>query len=216
MKSLLIRGAMLPCAPKTLAHAPRVALGRLALLRRCLSATATSPPVHVDYDSFLSRTATRRRESAIRALMPLMNEPGMISLHGGMPNASTFPFQSCAFALRDGTNLRLSPEEVRVSVYVCMCVNVSTPPRCVLRPCFSISICDLTHIHACCAFMWSCGHASSLAACSTLRLQGCLLWCSGCGTYNCLSTHHPPLLLTLTSSSQRAPRMRLPRRLMCS
>jgi len=31
-------------------------------------------------------------QSAIRALMPLMSQPGMISLGGGLPNDKMFPF----------------------------------------------------------------------------------------------------------------------------
>jgi kynurenine/2-aminoadipate aminotransferase len=33
--------------------------------------------------------------------------PGMISLGGGLPNPSTFPFQSLAITLADGTTLSL-------------------------------------------------------------------------------------------------------------
>jgi hypothetical protein len=58
----------------------------------------------IDYDSFLSRSARARVPSPIRcdscppiacspSLTPLMAIPGMISLGGGLPNPSTFPFQ---------------------------------------------------------------------------------------------------------------------------
>jgi hypothetical protein len=46
-----------------------------------------------DYASYLSTAAAARKPSAIRALMPLLQVPGMISLGGGMPNPETFPFK---------------------------------------------------------------------------------------------------------------------------
>jgi kynurenine/2-aminoadipate aminotransferase len=47
-----------------------------------------------DYSRFISKVSAARQPSAIRALMPLLKVPGMISLGGGLPNPSTFPFQS--------------------------------------------------------------------------------------------------------------------------
>eukprot|EP01135_Chromosphaera_perkinsii_P010381 Nk52_evm53s2118 gene=Nk52_evmTU53s2118 len=41
-----------------------------------------------------------RKPSPIRALQPLVGLPGMISLGGGMPNPSTFPFDSFSFTLK--------------------------------------------------------------------------------------------------------------------
>ena len=46
--------------------------------------------------------------SAIRALQPLVAMPGMISLGGGMPNPSTFPFAKLTAELTDGTSVELS------------------------------------------------------------------------------------------------------------
>jgi len=51
------------------------------------------------YDAFLSQRSRARKPSAIRALQPLLAEPGMISLGGGMPNPSTFPFDSIRVTL---------------------------------------------------------------------------------------------------------------------
>ena len=52
-----------------------------------------------NYDAFLSTRSKARRPSAIRALQPLLSEPGMISLGGGMPNPTTFPIQSIKVTL---------------------------------------------------------------------------------------------------------------------
>lgn len=65
-------------------------------VRRRLSSAIT------DYGPFLSARALARRPSAIRALTPLLREPGMISLGAGAPNAATFPFESVRVTLRGG------------------------------------------------------------------------------------------------------------------
>ena len=67
----------------------------------------------VNYEEYLTDNAKRRQPSAIRALMPLMKQPGMISLHGGMPNPGLFPFMSMTVTLRDGSVLALDEEQVR-------------------------------------------------------------------------------------------------------
>ena len=46
--------------------------------------------------------------------MPLARKPGMITLHGGMPNPSTFPFASMAITLTDGSVLNLEGADVRL------------------------------------------------------------------------------------------------------
>ena len=76
----------------------------------------------VNYEEYLTDNAKRRQPSAIRALMPLMKQPGMISLHGGMPNPGLFPFMSMTVTLRDGSVLALDEEQVRAvagSTVVC-------------------------------------------------------------------------------------------------
>lgn len=67
----------------------------------------------MDYARFLTATALRRRPSPIRALQPLVSRPGMISLGGGMPNASLFPYTGITFDLADGTALKASPGDVK-------------------------------------------------------------------------------------------------------
>jgi len=63
-----------------------------------------------DYATYLSSAASRRKPSAIRALMPLLKVPGMISLGGGMPNPDTFPFKKLTVRIgnhRDCSSARL-------------------------------------------------------------------------------------------------------------
>ncbi|MES1911658.1 MAG: hypothetical protein MHM6MM_004057 [Cercozoa sp. M6MM] len=55
----------------------------------------------------LSKVAKLRQPSPIRALMPLLKIPGMISLGGGLPNPELFPFEEMSFRLKDGTQLSL-------------------------------------------------------------------------------------------------------------
>lgn len=63
--------------------------------------TAAGPIIN--YDGYLSERSKARRPSAIRALQPLLAEPGMISLGGGMPNKDTFPFKSLTCSTDGGT-----------------------------------------------------------------------------------------------------------------
>ncbi|KAF0687174.1 Aste57867_21030 [Aphanomyces stellatus] len=72
---------------------------RLAALRRNMSSVA--------YESFFTPRSLRRQPSPIRSLQPLVSLPGMISLGGGMPNPSTFPFDSMSIKLKSGQTLDL-------------------------------------------------------------------------------------------------------------
>eukprot|EP00698_Gefionella_okellyi_P023302 TRINITY_DN7923_c0_g1_i1.p1 TRINITY_DN7923_c0_g1~~TRINITY_DN7923_c0_g1_i1.p1 ORF type:complete len:432 (+),score=71.44 TRINITY_DN7923_c0_g1_i1:1713-3008(+) len=64
------------------------------------------------YGEFISEVSARRRPSAIRAIQPLTKIPGMISLGGGYPNGSTFPFQKLSLVTRDGTTIDIAGEEL--------------------------------------------------------------------------------------------------------
>ncbi|TFK92678.1 PLP-dependent transferase [Polyporus arcularius HHB13444] len=64
------------------------------------------------YEPFISDLTKRRIEDPIRALLPLEDRPGVISLLAGKPNADTFPITSLQFTLRDP----LTNEEVPVSL----------------------------------------------------------------------------------------------------
>ena len=94
-----------------------------ALMRRTTASRAlfsralfsTTP----DYDSFLTPTARRRQPSAIRALQPLLATPGMISLGGGMPNPSTFPFSHLRVGLSGdnaGTELTVDGDDLTAAL----------------------------------------------------------------------------------------------------
>ena len=50
----------------------------------------------MSYDSFLSRDAHSFRPSAIRGFAKLINDPGIISFAGGVPNPDTFPAERIA------------------------------------------------------------------------------------------------------------------------
>lgn len=65
-----------------------------------------------NYTRFLSKVSLRRKPSAIRALAALTRLPGMISLAGGLPASQTFPFDAFSMRLKDGTEIRLSQEEI--------------------------------------------------------------------------------------------------------
>ena len=52
------------------------------------------------YTRFLSARALARQPSPIRALQPLSQIPGMISLGGGVPNPQLFPIMDLSFRVK--------------------------------------------------------------------------------------------------------------------
>jgi len=76
------------------------------------AAAGASRLTDADYAEFLSPSSRERRPSAIRALMPLLKLPGMISLGGGMPNPSTFPFSKVSVELVDGRSYALEGDRL--------------------------------------------------------------------------------------------------------
>ena len=62
----------------------------------------------MDYTQFLSDRALRRRTPAIRKLYPLLKTPGIISLGGGNPSPTLFPFKNAVFTLVDGSEVSVS------------------------------------------------------------------------------------------------------------
>ena len=68
----------------------------------------------------LVRGSLRRKPSAIRALQPLLDVPGMISLGGGMPNAQTFPISSIELTLKDKNNgaikVKINEDETKAAL----------------------------------------------------------------------------------------------------
>ncbi|KAH3767679.1 PLP-dependent transferase [Pelomyxa schiedti] len=79
-------------------------------------ATTTAATTTRDYTKYLSPRCLRRQPSPIRAIMPLTSIPGMISLGGGLPNASTFPFKSINFELKDGTTVSLTGPQLSTAL----------------------------------------------------------------------------------------------------
>jgi kynurenine/2-aminoadipate aminotransferase len=79
---------------------------------RCCHSCRRLSACAVDYEAYLSARSKRRRPSAIRALQPLLAEPGMISLGGGMPNKATFPFVSITVGLKGGESFQLVGDEL--------------------------------------------------------------------------------------------------------
>ena len=77
----------------------------------------------MNYADYLNAVAKKRKPSAIRALQPLLRIPGMllsmmrvvtigmISLGGGMPHPSTFPFSKLSFTLQNGEKVELTEQE---------------------------------------------------------------------------------------------------------
>lgn len=61
---------------------------------------------------FVAPLARRRKPSPIRALQPLLELPGMISLGGGMPNPDLFPISGIDFTMTTGHKISLSNKEV--------------------------------------------------------------------------------------------------------
>lgn len=61
----------------------------------------------IDYSRFLTPVARARQPSPIRALLPLLQIPGMISLGGGNPNPETFPLASATVKLKDGSEFEI-------------------------------------------------------------------------------------------------------------
>ena len=52
-----------------------------------------------------------RQPSALRALVPFMNIPGMLSLGGGMPNPQLFPFASVTVTMKDGFSFSITEKD---------------------------------------------------------------------------------------------------------
>lgn len=70
------------------------------------------PSSGIAYESYFTRKALRRKPSAIRALMPLVNLPGMISLGGGMPNPKLFPYTGFSVTFPDGVTKEFSAADM--------------------------------------------------------------------------------------------------------
>lgn len=70
----------------------------------------------MDFEAILSERGKRLAPSAIRALLPLASIPGMITLAGGNPNPSCFPFTAMNLRTRDGTELSVDGAELSAAL----------------------------------------------------------------------------------------------------
>lgn len=70
----------------------------------------------LDPNLFITQLNSRRQPSAIRALQPLMQLPGMLSLGGGLPNPALFPFKGLTLTLADGSQLPFTQQELNVAL----------------------------------------------------------------------------------------------------
>ena len=80
------------------------------------SASAAASPAtlnkpKVNHLNFISDLSSRREVSPTRALIPLSQIPGMISLGTGLPNPECFPFSTLSFSLSSGEVVSLSEKE---------------------------------------------------------------------------------------------------------
>ncbi|XP_067885388.1 kynurenine/alpha-aminoadipate aminotransferase, mitochondrial [Heterodontus francisci] len=66
----------------------------------------------MNYFRFINAVSAARKPSPIRVLTELMQKspPTMISLAGGMPNASMFPFETASFTIKDGLQITFNPD----------------------------------------------------------------------------------------------------------
>ena len=73
------------------------------LRARRLCSTAKSS--NLNHAQFFTQTALRRAPSPVQELYPLLRLPGIISLGGGAPNPSTFPFKSVSFEVPSAASI---------------------------------------------------------------------------------------------------------------
>eukprot|EP00760_Papus_ankaliazontas_P000657 PhM_4_TR10170/c0_g1_i1/m.4188/K00825/AADAT, KAT2; kynurenine/2-aminoadipate aminotransferase len=71
------------------------------------------------YQQFLSRRALRRTPSPIRAIFPLSQLPGMLSLAGGLPHPDTFPITGMTLKLSDGSDVSIAPNDLKAALQYC-------------------------------------------------------------------------------------------------
>eukprot|EP01095_Lingulamoeba_sp_RSL-Kostka_P013085 TRINITY_DN5322_c0_g2_i1.p1 TRINITY_DN5322_c0_g2~~TRINITY_DN5322_c0_g2_i1.p1 ORF type:complete len:221 (+),score=57.59 TRINITY_DN5322_c0_g2_i1:65-727(+) len=61
----------------------------------------------INYSKFLSKRSKRRLPSAIRELIPIAKEPGMISFGAGNPNPNLFPFKKIKVELENDVDIEV-------------------------------------------------------------------------------------------------------------
>jgi len=75
----------------------------------------------MNYLRYLNSVSLARKPSPIRKLTEILasSPPSMISLAGGMPNSTTFPFQECEIKTKDGASLKLGESDMKVALQYC-------------------------------------------------------------------------------------------------
>jgi kynurenine/2-aminoadipate aminotransferase len=70
----------------------------------------------MDYSRFISKRSNLRKPSAIRALLKYLSIPGMISLGGGNPHPSQFPFETMSIQLKNKHVLNVNAKELETAL----------------------------------------------------------------------------------------------------
>lgn len=81
-----------------------------------------------DVEAHLSKEGKARNLSSLSEfIFRFSGIPGMVSLHGGLPNASIFPFKSMKVELGDGTWLDMSGKDKVTQPDTYLCVTKHLP-----------------------------------------------------------------------------------------
>ena len=144
------------CAPQRL-HRFHRACGRIAASGKMQEAASAPQAASqqtadggnhrpCDIESHLSKEGKARNLSSLsKFIFSFSDIPDMVSLHGGLPNASIFPFKSMKVELEDGTWLDMSAKD-KVSCHngilpgkACFTAvsNISSPLGNLTPPCSS-------------------------------------------------------------------------------
>lgn len=90
------------------------------------SLPSSSPHKQCDIESHLSREAKTRTLSTLsKFIFGFSGIPGMVSLHGGLPPPSIFPFKSLKMELKDGQMLDI-PAGSKVSLEMAQADNTTS------------------------------------------------------------------------------------------
>ena len=83
---------------------------KVTLQQQSSAAVSTSA---ADFSDAFTEVAKRRQNSPLRAMMPFLSVPGMISLGGGLPNPQTFPITKITLEMNDGKQLQVEGKELQ-------------------------------------------------------------------------------------------------------
>ncbi|KAJ3357070.1 hypothetical protein GGF32_001192 [Allomyces javanicus] len=82
---------------------------------KSVAAPTTAKPIH-DYTPYLTAYSRAREESAISALAPVTELPGMISFAGGAPNPATFEITNLDLTFKNGTTAKLGEKTTQTAL----------------------------------------------------------------------------------------------------